>query len=202
MAFISLGNTCGVAYQLQQHGVRSKAFPFDWVRSPSFAKVNLIIDNNFKDFTKVKFGKISTQHPLITDDFVQNKIETTLATNKYGTKFYHDFSNSVTSLEIEQFEEKYERRINRFYEVIKNNKIHFIRDEYFYPNLEKDIIEFKTVINKFCPDYVLTVIIHSKTHHNINILDVNIILDENEYGDWQRPNVDWSNIILSFQSSL
>lgn len=195
---ISLGNGCGIAYQLEKANLRNCAFPFDWTRTPSFSKVNTIISNNFEDFTTVKLGNVTTSFPYLeTDNFTFNNIETITATNKYGVKFFHDIKSKRTSNDIEEFKEKYDRRIRRFYETIKNNKVHFIRDEAkCYPNLKKDIIDFTNIISKFCDNYILSVIIanSSNSQISIDIPNAEIIYDTKDYEDWRRPNVDWATI--------
>lgn len=193
---ISLGNGCGIAYQLEKANLRHCALPFDWTRTPSFSKINTIISNNFEDFSVVKLGNITTSFPYLeTDNFVFNNIDTITATNKYGVKFFHDIKSERTENDIEQFKEKYDRRIERFYETIKNNKAHFIRDEAkYYPNLKKDIIDFTNIIGKFCDNYILSVIIRSDNNISINIPNVEIIYDTKDYEDWKRPNVDWTTI--------
>jgi len=47
--FISLGNFCGIARALQALGVKKRAFPFDWVRSPIDGVIHCL-ETDFEDF--------------------------------------------------------------------------------------------------------------------------------------------------------
>src|SRR5439155_21652147 len=59
--------------------------------------------------------------------------------NKYGIKFYHDFNENYNILEIIN---KYQRRIKRFFDLIKTGQnIIFIRDEIKMNNITIDQVE-------------------------------------------------------------
>ena len=112
--FISLGYFCGIAQELERTGLRSTSSPFDW-NITSFKGVIEAIENHFEDYFKYEY-------------LAQNeKSRGQYRNEKYGVSFFHDF-DEFTSLaeQLPAVVEKYERRINRFYEMIKEPTL-FIR---------------------------------------------------------------------------
>jgi hypothetical protein len=72
----------------------------------------------------------------------------------------------------------------------------FIRDE-LQPNklTKEEIVDFIQCIKKINPDLVFVIkIICHKTLIDINLPNVIIITDQKEFGNWTRPNIDWSDI--------
>jgi hypothetical protein len=211
MEIISLGSNCCVAYQKQQLNLKKETYPFDWLRVDSLNDINQCLDDNFYYFTKwIKINE-STKFPIFRDDFEINDSKSIIMQNKYNMRFYHDFSDNSNEEEIR---EKYERRIKRFYQLIHSTtKIHFIRDEVRANKINNDIIDkFINNIIKINPkcQFTLTIILHQpktilddsilKTDHksvsettNV-VLKINLVIDNKEFGDWTRPNVDWVDI--------
>ena len=114
MNYISLGYFCSVAMELERMGLRNESSPFDWVIS-DFEGVITVIENHFKDF-------------LNYDDLSQNKNSREVYKNtKYNIRFYHDFDKYISLNEqLPMVQEKYTRRIERFYRVIESPTL-FIR---------------------------------------------------------------------------
>ena len=202
MEYISLGSSCSVAYQLQNHNVRNCAYPFDWIRINRFSYINELINNNFEGFDDIKFVRndVNNSFPLLNDDFEHNNIKTCICKNKYAT-FYHDFTDCEN---IDGQYTKYIRRIDRLYSIIKSDKyIHFIRDELKPNNIcIDDINNFDIIVKNINPDikYKLTIIVHNPNNKYYPILDYNnnnicIINDCNKFGNWTRENVEWYKLI-------
>jgi hypothetical protein len=199
--YISLGSTCSVAYQLQTHCIKKCTYPFDWVRINKFSNINELLKSNFEDFDKIQVKIIENlnKFPLIDDDFVFNDKKTIICENKFAT-FYHDF-DSIENIPNQY--KKYERRIDRLYNILRsNNHIHFIRDELKPNSLHiDDIIEFDNILKYINPNikYTFTIVIHNSKNKEYPILklklnNINIINDTNTFADWIRPNIDWSEI--------
>ena len=119
---ISLGYFCSTAMEIERLGLRSASYPFDWIVSEDFENVINLIENNFEGFLK--------KENLIYDKFNFKYIdkETKIA-------FFHDFSekNDFDS-DFEQVKCKYARRIERFYNTIKQPTllIRYISDQNEY----------------------------------------------------------------------
>lgn len=210
--FVSLGGSCSVAYQLQEHNQRECAFPFDWVRVDDLNMITEIINNNFEGFiTSVEKITESDKFPLSYDDNFPDKTsdktsdkKSIIMKNKYGVKFYHDFE-SITIEEICQINQKYQRRINRMIELIKsNNEICFVRDEIKPQKITEDkikrFIETIKSINNECK-FKFILICHNPQNNNYDILrislkDVIIFNDKEKFGNWKRPNVCWDKIFI------
>lgn len=124
--FIPLGSSCGVAYQLNKLNIRRFSYPFDWLRIGDLNQITQCISNDFKDFVQsdmkvitrsIKFPTFDTDN--FPDSTIIDKKISIIKENCYGMKFYHDFSQKVS---YEHVLSKYERRILRFTDMIKNNK--------------------------------------------------------------------------------
>lgn len=113
--FVSLGNTCCVAYQLQKHNLREDRYPFDWLRYKSVNQLISCLESKFSDFTvivekKKPFGIF----PIIADNDSNVCLQFTnpeeyekseeMFINKYGMSFPHDKLEDL---------HKYEKRIER-----------------------------------------------------------------------------------------
>jgi hypothetical protein len=94
--------------ELKRLNRRRCSLPFDWLITPDVKKVIELIENNFQDFLNPEYLYQFKQNP----SFYKNI--------KYDIEFYHDFS-AVKSFksQIHKITKKYNRRIARFYDVIK-----------------------------------------------------------------------------------
>lgn len=202
MEYVSLGGDCSVAYNLQTLNKRTFAYPFDWVRINSLNIISDIIENEFNDFisSATKIDE-SNKFPLIDDNFSDNKNNTLIMENKYGVRFYHDFSANYNLNEII---EKYNRRIKRFSKLIKSNRnICFIRYEFKNNIVESDIIRFIDIIKQINPNiqFKMILIIHNPKNNklcislNENIENVIVVNDVRKFDSWKRENINWNNII-------
>lgn len=111
---ISLGYFCSVALELERIGLRNTAYPFDWCIS-DFSGVIEAIENGFSEWLDSKWlSQYKTYMHIFRND-------------KYNIEFYHDFS-AYKPLEeqIISVKEKYNRRIARFYQDIKEPTL-FVR---------------------------------------------------------------------------
>jgi hypothetical protein len=115
---ISLGHTCWPASHLQDHALRKRSFPFDWMIT-SFESLYQILETDF-------YGFLDIQHMHIGDN--ENKIS-----DLHGGRFVHDFETTnwlpanpgiapVSERDAQEYEAmllRYERRIARFYKIFE-----------------------------------------------------------------------------------
>jgi len=153
---ISLGANCTVARRLDTKKLRSYAFPFDWLRTPQFDSIILLLKNSFKDF-------------LNTGYLIANNTEKNITVNTlYDITFTHDFENYSTFIakDLGSVQEKYNRRINRLYETLRSNKhVYFMRSG----SINSDqITEFCQTIKELFPHLRYTFVVATNTSLQIN----------------------------------
>lgn len=105
--YISLGGDCMPAVNLRELGLRKEAYPFDWVLMHNDAIVH-ILSQDFYDF--------HTHLVLNWNRWVKNV--------KNEIEFPHDYDTTTDEGWREQIaavDEKYQRRIERFRELMKKN---------------------------------------------------------------------------------
>lgn len=194
MEIISLGGTCCIAYQLRFLGLREKAYPFDWVRINNLATITELIKNNFNNFldkNKFIFNSVSDRFD------VDGKMLSYVYDNSY-CKFYHEFKEYINNDNFELFSQKYQRRINRFIQTIRNsNKILFIREEIGNLSINK-IKEFSNMINDINPklDWKMKIIVRNKKYLQFKSENIDIILSDLKINNWKRDELDWNSIFF------
>jgi hypothetical protein len=198
--FIPIGDSCSVARQLELYDLRRFAFPFDWLRIKRLSTITKIINNKFEGFADFKQCNETTSFPFLeTDDFNPDAPKRTFkATNRYGVLSFHDFSSDKPFIDqLPSIQQKYQRRIDRFYETLRSSdQIIFIRDELNPDKLtEDDVKEFIRVIKQINPNLQFSIrIVCHKSLPNIQIPTVSLIHDTNEFEIWTRPNVNWPTV--------
>lgn len=174
--YISLGYFCSVAQELERTGFRCASYPFDWLIS-DFKGIIGAIKNNFEDF--------------LTYDFLcQNITDRSHYRNtKIGVSFFHDF-DKYRSLEkqLPSVQEKYNRRINRFYHDICQPTlfIRYISDEKKENNrsaelqwIENNYEEIMRIIKSYNPNNAIIWIANEGV--TSDIIDVyHVIPDDND----------------------
>ena len=116
---LSIGEDCACSMYLNKFKLRNDSYPFDWLTKSNFdMRISLIL-NDFKDFcNKEDFVKLDKPKDAIVDlkcDYYQNK-----KTNFY---FYHDFDSNLDFDDAYKIvNDRYQRRINRFYKHINNSQ--------------------------------------------------------------------------------
>lgn len=156
----SLGASCACAGYMKQHNLRSFSGPFDWLTNAPFEVNTDLILNDFKDFCNFEdFVPYDRNDGIIYDcDSYSNK--------KTNLLFFHDFKKEVPFSEIfPSVKEKYERRIARFYERIKNSsKVLLIWYNYFGKTDEADVTDkCNAIVQKFGKNIDFLIIEHDET---------------------------------------
>lgn len=114
MHYISLGHSCSIAMDLEKMGLRSESLPFDWLIS-DFKGVMQAIENHFEDFLTYEYMQQARPNRAYYRNY------------KYNIQFYHDFDKyHPLADQIDAVQEKYNRRIERFYKTISEPTL-FIR---------------------------------------------------------------------------
>ena len=156
---ISLGYSCFIKISLIHN---QETHIFDWIGS-SMWTINDLLQN--------KFDGMFEKGAIVKKKILANSNQQIFTHTKYYLRFLHDFNNGKNIISDEQFnefKEKNERRIKRFYELLnnKNNKLLFMRLEEKkehridkYDRLEVDELKlFSKYIQKTYPDLTFMII--------------------------------------------
>jgi len=171
MIRISLGSDCSVAYNLQRLGYRVYSFPLDWLLSKNITNV---LREDFKDFCNPKYLKFCNRVNCcnISENFTEdthNMIR--VIHTKYKLHFLHDFIEKEINEEVE---EKYERRIQRFYNIMRDK------------NIEKRLYR----ISKYDERDEIEKIFNEKKFVNWK-LHIKLYSEIPVSEDWKRTNFNW-----------
>lgn len=136
LLLISLGYRCSTARQIQSHGWRKAAFPFDWNETPTDGLLKVLTDN-FQFFYNFDYFK---PHPIYTHSVLNTYYNILLAHDFPATaeKINHDGKEVMHYFLVPDWEkffpevkEKYIRRIHKFNSLSKyTGKVFFIRTIY------------------------------------------------------------------------
>jgi hypothetical protein len=207
--FISLGNTCTVANQLNKLGLRNNSYPFDWCKI-NLDQLNKVLENNFKNYSNIKIKKYSTNHKYFKSDNINGSY---ILTNEYNIEFAHElYTNNIQDLE--NLKKKIDLRINRFIKL-KNKKIIFIIFDLINKN------QLIKLINNLKKYFSIFKILYININYNSDIKPNNsknnfinnynievsnkynfiktITIDHNyiDWTDWSHSKLDWFNIIFN-----
>lgn len=130
MNYISLGYFCSIASELEKLGLRTESSPFDWVIS-DFKGVIMALENHFSEYLDYNFLSQNIENHAVYMNV------------KYNISFYHDFDKYVSlEKQLSKVQEKYNRRINKFYESISNPTlfIRYISDEETINGVSKELL--------------------------------------------------------------
>jgi len=178
---ISLGCDCAVAHQLRLMGAVDQAFPFDWVKSDNISSIIETLDNNFSNFFKdYTLQKQSTNFVNFDESTNVKSLIKIILKNKIILP--HEALND--ELDVEKYHQKYLKRVIRFTDVVRNEKIKkiFIRSD-----VKKISDEIKSKLNKSLNDF-------GCKNYSIIYIDYNSYPVVGEY-EWTRSYIDWNKII-------
>jgi len=146
--YLSLGYDCSPASALRTLNLRDYALPFDWISS-STQILKKCLETNFENFHKnIYINKTHTRiidsygfeyphdYPLITSNDFQNQIGEGIFDEGVGKVIcsnWQDYHNIVL--------DKYNRRIERFRNIIKDNKPIIVLCRYY----THDVIELQKI---------------------------------------------------------
>lgn len=211
--FISLGNTCAITYQLNKLGLRKEAYPFDWCKI-NLSQLNLVLHNDFKDFSNLTIKKFSPNHQYFIEynkksSDTLDKNGSFILKNPYNIIFAHELYNTNN---LSNFKNKLDKRINRF-KNLKSSYIIFIILDINNQSLLIDLINnLKKYFTKFKILYINIDNLENNLDYNINknlnyhenlLQNTNyvkcITINHNyiDWGDWKHSNINWHNIIFN-----
>jgi hypothetical protein len=186
--YISLGSDCSIAYNLQKLNFRKNAYPFDWIKLNNINDLIDILSNNFKYLLNKEFMEIkeeSDKFPYLEDnwsDILSKNI--IIKHTKYSIVFPHEIksnnnTNNNIDKQIDNLIEKYNRRIIRFLEILKNDSIKkiFIR----ISNKNEDLIKLNIVLSKICNNY------------EIKLIKINKKI---KFSSWKKEELNWNDIFI------
>jgi hypothetical protein len=144
---VSIGRDCACTMYLRNNNMQFKSYPFDWLTNANMKKRFELILNDFKDFLNIEDLMLIPKYSHIPNDNNHNYYES----KKSEFYFFHDFPANV---ELEgsfpEVKAKYDRRIKRFYEQVKNNeKVLFVWLYHGENDLsDEEIISYGSKINE------------------------------------------------------
>lgn len=115
----SIGHDCACSMYLNKHRLRVASGPLDWLTSvPAHMRFDMLL-NDFDGFMDIRdFEFVEKDSNIINDDkcdYYKNR--------RTGLYFYHDFVAGVPlEKSFDAVAKKYQRRINRFYENIRDKQ--------------------------------------------------------------------------------
>lgn len=189
---ISLGSNCCVSWHLRSHNMQSLSLPFDWCNMTINQLVD-VLNNDFKDFEKLKIKKFSPNHPLIENNNTSNSGSYILE-NPYKIKFAHEITNETELINLSQ---SIMRRINRFRTILDNaDKICFYRIELKNTNVN-DVINLVKILEN-CVNWKLILIIPNNIEYQHN--NVKIHYYDEFSPNWKMEHLDWKQIFEYWKS--
>jgi len=162
---IPLGMDCTLAYQLNKHRLRRFALPFDWIKITNFDAIIKILNNSFFNFLNKDKWNIILQSPNFNyfDDTNEDTCVKSLLKLKhtdYKIILPHEAKNDV--IDLDEIIIKYQRRIDRFNQIVKSNisKIIYVGIDKINDSDKKKLIQ--CLDNYGCINYKIKFIEYSK----------------------------------------
>lgn len=193
--YISFGNDCAIAYQLEKFNKRNISLPFDWIKCDLKGLIKCINDefNHFMDESCFTMKNTSTSYKIIQDNYSDGKLTNSIRmlNNEYGFHHLHDFKLNITveitqnlEYEFKKFKEKYTRRINRFNELMRDSLVHKVII-HIGPDKDSELLE--ELFNVF----------DSKSYSNYQIIFIRYSeFEKLNTTSWTRDEYDWASIFI------
>ena len=188
--YISLGLDCSVSYQLRKYNLQTDgSMPFDWIFMNKIKSLKNILENDFEDFYNLSlFDKIPTKGIFSNFDKTNTNSQVKLKHIRYNFIAPHEYCNY--DLNIDEFKNKYERRITRFRDISRKENIKkiYIRLEtgYYDDELETNLYH---ILEKYgCKNFTIKFI------YNINYQD---LIPIGTIFNWRRDYIPWEELLQS-----
>jgi hypothetical protein len=186
--YISLGSDCSVSYQLRKYNLQSNgSMPFDWLRIDKIKSLKNILENDFKDFYNLSlFDKIPIKGIFSNFDKININSQVKLKHIIYNFIAPHEYSNN--DLDIDEFKNKYERRIRRFRDISRNENIKkiYIRLENGYYNNELETNLYHILEQYGCKNFTIKFIYNTNYQY--------LIPDKTVF-NWHRDYIPWEELL-------
>lgn len=140
-----IGESCITSYNLRRKKLQLQALPFDWLMDFKLESFVHYLLNNFSDFMLLENLELYLDIPPTSCDHYKDK--------QTGTLFVHCFqSKTILQNEYPLVKEKFDRRITRMQENIKNaNKILFVYTSKTDCYSNSDLIDYYNKIIELYP---------------------------------------------------
>ena len=178
LQYISLGSDCSIAYQLQKYNLRQVAYPFDWIRTNNLDNIILLLESNFQFFldkSYLEFNECSNKFPILDDNWNDEYSENIILKHKlYNITFPHEIKKDNQNLD--EFIEKYERRILRFNKVIEDSSI------------KKIFLRISNKNNKVQEEKLFNLLKIKATNFEIKFIEIN---KKDKFESWKKDEINW-----------
>jgi hypothetical protein len=187
---VSLGYGCQVAHQLEAHGMRKLAYPFDWFHTPFKGLLSFITykGKNFWDINKIHIVGVYPGDP--------NNLE--VHDLNYGIISYHDFSSSPALLNYAAVKGKYDRRTKRFFDLLNSTKkVLFVCQYYTKVQIE----QLDELLRSSYPSLSFTLIAVGNTEDfkiDWHLPRIENYFMEEVFGDWRGNFPRWTEILSQY----
>ena len=202
VTIVSFGQSCTVAGAMRENGIRTTAYPFDWMVSP-FPSLYQAFNDDFLHF--------------LQEDSLTVRYDRYGILDYYGFQFVHDFpailpndsfadligENHVTGGILRDnwkdflpgVQTKYQRRIERLKNLLSSNeKVYLIR----HFDITKDqAIQLRDLLHKKYPNLDFVLVVLQRTE-NIQY-DWKLECIKNFYLDEHNPE-DWKNLFKTMNT--
>lgn len=188
---VSLGEDCACSSYLRRFNLQDYTYPFDWLTGASFSTRVDLICNNFKNFL-LKENIKRLEYPYNTR---KNSDEEDYEDVYLKFHFYHDFNKNQTfDSNFLEIKEKYNRRIERLYEIAeKSQKILFVWWGRSYKLKAIDLLDYYEKLQKKFSnsDVHLLVIEYSDEETEQNLKNNHICIKKYDNLSFM-PNSKWT----------
>ena len=188
--FISIGSKCNVKHQIDKHFERGETMFFDWFGT-NMDTVNLILQT---DDIRKYFSPCNIIQEPNTYNRTMAKI---IIKNLPKCVSIHDVRAKHDSNNINQFINKYERRFERLFQIIKtNDKLHFVHYGKIEEPQKELFIQTILKINPNCNFVLISVNDEQPSdtiHYSKHFIEFNYMV-KRVPGDWTSSWLNWAKI--------
>lgn len=187
---VSLGYGCQVAWQLETHGYRKTAYPFDWFHT-SFDSLIRFMQNKGDLF--FAWDKISVLGPYPGDSTRLHIVDLL-----YGIHSYHDFIAMPAMGNHLEVKAKYDRRIKRFFELLHSDKkVLFVREGFSRAQVEQ-LDDFIHTLYPHLFYTILAVSDNEEFHQDWGVKRIRNFYLQQKAWDWKGDFARWKEILSHF----
>lgn len=193
--YISLGFCCAVATDMKSLGLRECSSPLDWNCSNWMEGVEIVLQNHFEDYLN---------YDLL---YQQKDMHHIYKNMRYSIGFFHDFkANYSLKSQLKPVQEKYDRRIERFYKNIAERTLFFryIKNarelRYMNENWQKAV----DIVKGFCPENDIIFVCHCEEIGETEIKIPNLFYIEKSPSDYSvaHPLYANSNLLKMLEEAV
>jgi hypothetical protein len=182
---ISLGLDCSVAYQLKKFGLRTYAFPLDWVKIKSLDSLQLIIQDNFSNLLKKNWSTFEQSDKYFALQDSDKKSLIGIRCNETNVIIPHE--SIQHEIDINEVHVNLQRRVQRFQDIMQSRHFKYIYIGFDTKDAEKSIKSIKNIQSILETYYVA---------ETFQIVPINYSLytcTDQDFS-WHRNYIDWSAI--------